>query len=143
LNSPWPQNAIDRFVFKRLEQHQIQPAPEAARSTLIRRVYLDVLGLPPTVDELDRFLADESANAYSDMVDRALASPHYGERWGRHWLDQARYADTHGYTIDGERSIWPFRDWVISALNDDMPFSISLRSNNWRVICWNRRLKSN
>lgn len=122
LNSTWPQNAIDRFVYKQLEQHQIQPAPEAARSTLIRRVYLDVLGLPPTVDELDRFLADDSANAYSNMVDRALASPHYGERWGRHWLDQARYADTHGYTIDGERSIWPFRDWVISALNDDMPF---------------------
>lgn len=121
-NSTWPQNAIDRFVCHKLEQQQIQPAAETGRSTLIRRVYLDVLGLPPTVDELDRFLADDSANAFSDMVDRALASPHYGERWGRHWLDQARYADTHGYTIDGERSIWPFRDWVINALNNDMPF---------------------
>lgn len=122
LDSTWPQNAIDGFVLKKLGQHQIDPAPEAARTTLIRRVHLDVLGLPPTIDELDRYLTDDSASAYSDMVDRALASPHYGERWGRHWLDQARYADTHGYTIDGDRSIWPYRDWVINALNIDMPF---------------------
>lgn len=122
MDSTWPKNPIDRFVLKTLSQHQIEPAPESTRSTLIRRVYLDVVGLPPSVEESDRFLTDDSAAAYSDMVDRALASPHYGERWGRHWLDQARYADTHGYTIDGERSIWPYRDWVINALNDDMPF---------------------
>jgi mono/diheme cytochrome c family protein len=116
------QNAIDRFILKRLADQKIEPAKEAPRSTLIRRVFLDVLGLPPKPDEVDQFLADQSATAYKAMVDRALASPHYGERWGRHWLDQARYADTHGYTIDGERSIWPYRDWVINALNADMPF---------------------
>ncbi len=121
-NSSWPLNAIDRFVYQKLEQQRIQPAAEASRSTFIRRIYLDVLGLPPSIEELDRFLADDSPGAFGKMIDHALASPHYGERWGRHWLDQARYADTNGYTIDGERSIWPFRDWVINALNSDMPF---------------------
>ena len=90
--------------------------------TLIRRVYLDVLGLPPTPAEVEAFVGDQSPDAYEKMVDRALASPHYGERWGRHWLDQARYADTNGYSVDAERSMWPYRDWVIHALNEDMPF---------------------
>ena len=121
-HSSWGQNPIDQFIWKRMTARSLNPSPEAQRHTLIRRVYLDATGLPPTVEEVDQFLADASVDAYAQMVDRALSSPHYGERWGRHWLDQARYADTHGYTVDGERSIWPFRDWVIRALNDDMPF---------------------
>ncbi len=122
VQSAWPRNAIDRFVLARLSEAGISPAPEASRSTLIRRVSLDLLGLPPTVEDVDRFLNDTSENAFEQMVDRTLMNPHYGERWGRHWLDQARYADTNGYTIDSERSLWPFRDWVINALNNDMPF---------------------
>lgn len=120
--SAWPVNAIDQFVLSSLNTHSVAPSPEAARHTLIRRVHLDVLGLPPTVNEVDAYLADTADGAYARMVDRALASPHFGERWGRHWLDQARYADTNGYTIDSERSLWPYRDWVIRAINDDMPF---------------------
>ena len=104
------------------KDQKIAPSPEATRYTLIRRVYLDVLGLPPTPAEVEAFVGDQSSDAYEKMVDRALASPHYGERWGRHWLDQARYADTNGYSVDAERSMWPYRDWVIHALNEDMPF---------------------
>jgi hypothetical protein len=98
------------------------PSPEADRSTLARRLSLDLLGLPPTVAEVDAFVADTSPQAYEHLVDRLLASPHYGERWGRHWLDIAHYADSNGYTIDGARSIWKYRDWVIDSLNDDLPF---------------------
>ena len=122
VNSPSVRNEIDAFIVEKLRELKIEPSPEASRSTLIRRVYLDVLGLPPTPAEVDAFVADHSPDAYEKMVDRALASPHYGERWGRHWLDQARYADTNGYSVDAERSMWPYRDWVIQALNDDMPF---------------------
>src|SRR5207237_3175989 len=99
-----------------------QPSPEADRNTLLRRVSLDLTGLPPAPTEIGDFLADKSANAYEKVVDRLLASPHYGERWGRHWLDLARYADSDGYTIDGPRQIWRYRDWVIQALNRDQPF---------------------
>ena len=98
------------------------PSPEADRATLIRRLSLDLIGLPPTIAEVDAFLADDRPGAYERVVDRLLASPHYGERWARRWLDRARYADTNGYEKDRERSIWPYRDWVIRALNDDMPF---------------------
>ena len=115
-------NAIDAFVRARLNEARVTPSPEADRATLIRRVYLDLLGLPPTADEVERFLSDASPMAYERLVDRLLASPHFGERWGRHWLDQARYADTNGYSIDSERTMWPYRDWVIAALNDDLPF---------------------
>ncbi|MEZ6042847.1 MAG: PSD1 and planctomycete cytochrome C domain-containing protein [Planctomycetaceae bacterium] len=115
-------NPIDAFVYQELLHHQIQPSPAAEKHTLIRRVYLDVIGLTPSIEDLELFLNDESPDAYRTMVDRALASPHYGERWGRHWLDHARYADTHGYTVDGNRTIWPYRDWVIAAFNNDMPF---------------------
>ncbi len=115
-------NPIDRFVLARLEREGIAPSPEADRVTLIRRVTLDLTGLPPTPAEVDAFLADDSPGAYEKLVDRLLASPHYGERWGRWWLDQARYADSNGYSIDAARSIWPYRDWVIRALNRDMPF---------------------
>src|SRR5439155_20589315 len=95
---------------------------EADRVTLIRRVTLDLTGLPPSVAEVDTFLRDASPDAYEKVVDRLLGSPAYGERWGRHWLDAARYADSAGFTIDGARVIWPYRDWVINALNRDLPF---------------------
>jgi mono/diheme cytochrome c family protein len=115
-------NPIDAFIRSPLEQDGIAPSPEADRATLIRRVSLDVIGLPPTPAQLAAFLGDARPDAYERMIDRLLASPHYGERWGRWWLDMARYADSHGYSIDGPRSIWPYRDWVIDALNRDQPF---------------------
>jgi hypothetical protein len=118
----WARNAIDRFVLARLEKEKLAPSAEASRAALLRRVSLDLIGLPPTPEELDAFLADRSADAYEKAVDRLLASPHYGERWARPWLDLARYADTNGYEKDNRRSIWKFRDWVIDALNKDMPF---------------------
>jgi hypothetical protein len=118
----WAKNPIDRFVLARLEKEGLQPAPAADRYTLVRRVSLDLIGLPPTPDEVDAFVNDDSANAYEKVVDRLLASPHYGERWARRWLDLARYADTNGYEKDRPRVIWPYRDWVIKALNADMPF---------------------
>jgi Protein of unknown function (DUF1553)/Protein of unknown function (DUF1549)/Planctomycete cytochrome C len=120
--SAWVRNPIDRFVLARLEQQKIAPAPEADRNTLLRRLSLDLIGLPPSPQEIASFLADTSPDAYEKVVDRLLASPHYGERWGRHWLDLARYADSDGYTIDGPRQIWKYRDWVIDALNRDLPF---------------------
>jgi hypothetical protein len=115
-------NGVDHFVLQKLARHNISLSMPADKYTLIRRVYLDLLGLPPAVEEVDRFVADKSDTAYESLLDRVLASPHFGERWGRHWLDQARYADSHGYTNDNERSIWPYRDWVIQAFNSDMPF---------------------
>jgi hypothetical protein len=115
-------NPIDAFVEVELERGNLTPNPEAERSTLIRRLSLDLIGLPPTPAETAAFVADERPDAYERLVDRLLASPHYGERWARLWLDMARYADSHGYSIDGPRSIWPYRDWVIRALNGDMPF---------------------
>jgi Protein of unknown function (DUF1553)/Protein of unknown function (DUF1549)/Planctomycete cytochrome C len=118
----WVRNEIDAFVLARLEQAGLKPSPEADRTTLIRRLSLDLIGLPPTLAEVDAFLADSDPGAYEKVVDRLLASPHYGERWARRWLDRARYADTNGYEKDRERSIWPYRDWVINALNADMPF---------------------
>jgi hypothetical protein len=121
-NSGWVRNEIDRFVLAKLEEQKIAPSPEADRNTLLRRLSLDLIGLPPTAQEIASFLADTSADAYEKVVDRLLASPHYGERWGRHWLDLARYADSDGYTIDGPRQIWKYRDWVITALNRDLPF---------------------
>jgi mono/diheme cytochrome c family protein len=121
-NAKWARNPIDRFVLARLERENIAPSPEANRATLIRRLSLDLIGLPPTPEEVDAFVTDASADAYERLIDRLLASPHYGERWGRHWLDLARYADSNGYSIDAPRSIWPYRDWVIAALNRDLPF---------------------
>jgi hypothetical protein len=118
----WVRNPIDRFVLARLEKEGIRPSPEAERATLIRRLSLDLIGLPPSIVEVDEFLGDTRPDAYERLVNRLLDSPHYGERWGRHWLDAARYADSNGYTIDGARSIWKYRDWVINALNRDMPF---------------------
>ena len=113
---------VDHFIDRRLAGEGIGPSPSADRHVLIRRLYLDLVGLLPTPEEVAEFVADGAPGAYGKLVDRLLASPHYGERWGRHWLDQARYADSDGYSIDGERAMWPYRDWVISALNADMPF---------------------
>ena len=118
----WARNAIDRFVLARLEKEKIAPAPEADRVTLLRRVSLDLTGLPPTPAEVAAFLADASPDAYARAVDRLLASPHYGERWARPWLDVARYADSNGYSIDAPRQIWKYRDWVVNALNRDEPY---------------------
>lgn len=121
-NALWVRNPIDSFVLARLEEAGLEPAPEADRRTLLRRVTLDLTGLLPSPEEVRDFLADTSPGAYRRVVDRLLKSPHYGERWARHWLDIARYADTNGYSIDGPRSIWPYRDWVIRAFNEGMPF---------------------
>ncbi len=118
----WARNPIDEFVLARLDAERLRPSPESDRATLLRRVSLDLVGLPPTPEEVETFVADRSANAYEKQVDRLLASPHYGERWARRWLDLARYADTNGYEKDRQRSIWPYRDWVIRELNAGMPF---------------------
>ncbi len=118
----WPRNGIDHFVLARLQAAGLSPSPPADRYALIRRVYLDLIGLPPTPQEADAFVNDSDPRAYEKVVDRLLASKHYGERWARPWLDLARYADTNGYEKDRPRSIWLYRDWVINALNNDMPF---------------------
>jgi len=119
----WVRNAIDAFVLARLEAEGIAPSPEADRRTLIRRLSLDLIGLPPTPEETAEFLADNRPDAYERLVDRLLASPHYGEKWARHWLDLARYADSDGYETDQLRPYaWRYRDWVVSALNRNMPF---------------------
>jgi len=124
VGSPdWAANPIDRFVLARLENEGQRPSPEADRVTLIRRLSLDLIGLPPTPDEVDAFVADRGRGAYAKVVDRLLASPHYGERWGRLWLDAARYADSDGYEKDKQRQVWFYRDWVIRAINRDLPFS--------------------
>ena len=120
--SGWIRNPIDQFVLKRIEAAGLKPSREADRYTLIRRAYLDLIGLPPTIAEVDAFLADQEPGAFRRVVKQLLANQHYGEKWGRHWLDQARYADSNGYTIDGPRVMWPYRDWVINAINDDLPF---------------------
>jgi len=118
-------NSVDHFIIATLEQKGLKLSPEADPSTLVRRLFLDLTGLLPPPNRVDSFLRahEESPDgAVAALVDELLDSPHYGERWGRHWLDQARYADSNGYTIDGERVMWPYRDWVIRAVNDDMPF---------------------
>ena len=118
----WPAGPIDAFILARLEKERLAPSPAAERPTLIRRAYLDLVGLPPSPEDVDRFVADERPDAYERLVDRLLASPHYGERWGRHWLDLARYADSNGYTRDFGREIWKYREWVIEAINRGQPF---------------------
>ncbi|MCA9177642.1 MAG: PSD1 domain-containing protein [Planctomycetales bacterium] len=118
----WPLSPLDHFVFTAIEAHGLQPSESADRAQWLRRVSLDLTGLPPTFEEADRFLADESDQAYERVVDRLLESQAYGEHWARMWLDLARYADTKGYEKDRHRDIWRYRDWVIQALNRDMPF---------------------
>jgi hypothetical protein len=121
-NAAWVRNPIDRFILAKLEKEGLAPRPEADRITLIRRVFLDLIGLPPTIREVDEFLADTSDRAYEKLVERLLASPHYGERWARLWLDAARYADSDGFEKDMWRLIFFFRDWVIAAFNRDEPY---------------------
>jgi hypothetical protein len=118
----WCRNDIDRFVLSRLEKAGLRPEPEADRHRMLRRLALDLVGLPPTPEESDAFAADDRPDAYERQVDRLLASPAYGEHWARKWLDLARYADTTGYEKDTTRKVWSYRDWVINALNADMPF---------------------
>jgi len=121
-NNPWIRNPIDELVLAKMQSRGMVPSPEADRYTLIRRVSLDLTGLPPTIEQADAFVNDTSTDAYEKVVDRLLASPVYGERWARDWLDLARYSDTNGYEKDRPRSIWPYRDWVINALNEDIPY---------------------
>jgi mono/diheme cytochrome c family protein len=116
-------NAIDAFILERLKKEGLKPSPEADKVTLLRRLHLDLVGLPPTIAEADAFLADKSNDAYGKVVEKLLASPHYGERWGRHWLDAARYADSDGYEKDMSREMWPYRDYVVNALNRDLPYN--------------------
>ncbi len=118
----WARTPVDRFILARLDRERLAPAPEADRATLLRRATLDLTGLPPTLEEIEAFAADARPDAYDRVVDRLLASRRYGERWARPWLDLARYADTNGHEKDRRRDIWKYRDWVIDALNDDVPF---------------------
>jgi hypothetical protein len=118
----WAHNEVDRFILATLEKKQLEPSAEASKETLIRRLTIDLTGLPPTLEEVDAFLKDEQPDAYDRLVDRLLGSPHYGEQMARHWLDVARYGDTHGLHLDNERSMWPYRDWVVSAFNQNLPF---------------------
>ncbi|MCC6793945.1 MAG: DUF1553 domain-containing protein [Candidatus Hydrogenedentes bacterium] len=127
-NASWPRNTIDRFVLARLEKAGLPPSPEADKRTLIRRLSFDLLGLPPTPEEIDAFNGDASPDAYEKLVDRMLASPRYGERWGRHWLDVVHYGDTHGYDKDKRRpNAWPYRDYVIQSLNEDKAYGQFVR----------------
>ncbi|MCX6590081.1 MAG: DUF1553 domain-containing protein [Acidobacteria bacterium] len=121
-NAAWARTDIDRFILARLEKENLKPAPRAGKATLLRRVSLDLTGLPPTPAEVTAFLNDTSANAYEKVVDRLLASPHYGERMAMPWLDLARYADTHGYHIDSHRDMSAWRDWVINSFNQNLPY---------------------
>jgi mono/diheme cytochrome c family protein len=122
-NSDWIRTPIDRFVLARLERDKLQPSSPTERVTQLRRLYLDLIGLPPSVAEVDAFLVDKSGQAYEHVVERLLKSPHYGERWARHWLDAARYADSDGFEKDKSRQVWAYRDYVINALNKDLPYS--------------------
>jgi len=121
--SSWSRNPIDKFILARLEKEGLTPSIEADRITLLRRLSLDLIGLPPTLEEVDAFLLDNRPDAYEQQVERLLKSPHYGERWGRHWLDAARYADSDGFEKDMSRNMFPYRDYVINALNRDIPYN--------------------
>src|SRR5690606_14910998 len=121
-NKQWVKNDIDAFVLQKLEESNLQPSPEADKETLLRRVTLDLTGLPPTIQEINAFLADSSPDAYEKVVQHLLQSPHYGEKMATDWLDVSRFTDTHGYTVDRYRPVWPWRDWVIKSFNENMPF---------------------
>src|SRR5262245_28785597 len=124
----WVRNPIDAFVLARLEATGLRPAPPAAREQLLRRVTFDLTGLPPTPEEMDAFLGDRSPDAWEKVVDRLLASPAYGERWGRHWLDLARFAESNGYEFDEVRpDAWRYRDYVIASFNADKPYDRFVR----------------
>jgi len=118
----WPRNPVDLFTLAKMEEHGLAPSPEADRYTLLRRASLDLTGLPPTLEEIDAFVNDPREDAYERLIDRLLASPHYGEAQAMRWMDVARYADTNGFEKDRPRSIWPYRDWAIAAFNENMPY---------------------
>jgi hypothetical protein len=125
VKSTWARGDIDHFILAKLDEKKLTPSPEADRRTLIRRATFDLIGMPPTAEEIEAFEADKSADAYEKLIDRLLASPHYGERWGRYWLDVARYADTKGYVFEEERRYaysFTYRDWVVRAFNEDLPY---------------------
>ncbi|HEY3901000.1 MAG TPA: DUF1549 domain-containing protein [Chthoniobacter sp.] len=127
-DSPWVRNDIDRFIAQKQAELHLDPAPEADRRELVRRVYFDLHGLPPTPEQTEAFVNDPAPDAYEKLVDSLLASPHYGERWAQHWLDLVRYAESDGYNADEYRpTVWPYRDWVIKSLNDDMPYDQFVR----------------
>ncbi len=124
LNDPWIRTPIDGFILAKLKEKGLTPSPEADRRTLIRRLTYDLHGLPPTPEEVRNFVDDKSPLAYEKLVDRLLASPRYGERWGRHWLDTVHYGESHGYDKDKPRlNAWPYRDYVIRSFNDDKPYA--------------------
>ena len=124
VRTTWVRTSVDAFVLAKLREKHLTPAPEADRATLIRRLTYDLHGLPPTWDEIQAFKSDQSAKAYENLVDRLLASPRYGERWGRHWLDVVHYGESHGYDKDKpRRNAWPYRDYVIRAFNNDKPYA--------------------
>ncbi len=123
-NDDWSLNDVDRFIFRRLQTEGLSPSPSVDRRTFIRRLSLDLLGLPPSPEEVQQFVDDSSPNAYDNLVERYLSSPQYGERWGRHWLDLARYADSSGFHNDLDRPwAWKYRDWVIESFNNDKPYA--------------------
>src|SRR5688572_16009417 len=127
-DTSWPRNDIDEFILASLRESGLDPSPEADRRALLRRVTLDLTGLPPTPREVEQFLADKEPDAFERVIDRLLASPAYGERWAQHWLDLARFAETDGFEHDHVRpEAWKYRDWVIKALNSDMPYSEFVR----------------
>lgn len=121
-NTKWVKNEIDRFILKKLEQNRLQPNGEADKERLLKRLSFDLTGLPPSIEMMDKFLADKGSNAYEKVVDQLMSSPAYGEKMALHWLDIARFADSHGYQDDNYRSQWPWRDWVIHAFNENMPY---------------------
>ncbi|GMW01781.1 MAG: hypothetical protein AMXMBFR84_29180 [Candidatus Hydrogenedentota bacterium] len=122
LETAWARNAIDHFIGARLEQKGLEPSPDASRLALLRRLSIDLTGLPPSIDEIERAESDTSETWYGELVERLLASPHYGEHWARDWLDAAQYADSDGFEKDKPRQVWAWRDWVIRAFNEDMPY---------------------
>ncbi len=136
-NRDWARTPIDTFVLSELEKHGLSPNKEAERRTLIRRLAFDLVGLPPSAEEIDAFVADPAPDAYESLVDRLLASPHYGERWGRHWLDVVHYGDTHGYDKDKRRDhAWPYRDYVIGSFNGDVPYGRFIREQVAGDVIW-------
>ena len=127
-DSAWPRNDLDRFILDRLEKESLHPSPEAERTAWLRRVYFDLIGLPPSPEQVEAFARDQGSDAQERVVDELLASPRYGERWAQHWLDVVRYADTHGFEVNTERpNAWPYRDYVIRAFNNDTPYDRFIR----------------
>ena len=133
----WARNDVDRFIAAKLAEHGLRPSPETDRATLVRRLTYDLHGLPPDPATVDAFVADPSPQAYESLVDRLLASPRYGERWGRHWLDVVHYGESHGYDKDkARRHSWPYRDYVIRSFNQDKPYSRFLREQLAGDVLW-------